>query len=38
MKKLIFDFIKKNKSSERDAKSDSKDRGQENRYNRRNLK
>ena len=37
MKKLIFDFIEKNKISERDAKSDSKDRRQENRYNSRNL-
>ena len=37
MKKLIFDFIEKNKISERDAKSDSKDRRQENRYDSRNL-
>lgn len=28
MKKLIFNFIEKNKISEKDAKCDSKDRGQ----------
>lgn len=33
MKKLIFIFIEKNKTSESDAKSGSKDRGQKNRRN-----